>query len=59
MHWTSKRLGSLRNLVVVQPRSYYIYKTTRVTTSACDTLEFGGAEEPNDTWTFYDLGEDW
>lgn len=34
------------------------HKTTRLTTSAWDTLESGGAEESNDTWTFYDLGED-
>ena len=37
----------------------HIIKTTRLTTSADDTLELGGAEESNDTGTFYDLGEDW
>lgn len=37
----------------------HIIKTIRLTTSADDTLELGGAEESNDTGTFYDLGEDW
>lgn len=30
----------------------------RLTTSAWNILEHGGTEESNDTWTFYDLGED-
>ena len=46
------------NYLVVLAMSYTFHETTRLTTSACDTLEFGGAEGSNDTWTFYDLGED-